>query len=91
MSFGIGGRNTGEYLTDRLTSEAIGFMGEYKEGSFFLYLAHHAVHTPLKAPQHLIEKYEKKTRGKYHTNPVYAAMIESLVKMSAGYVMLLIR
>ncbi len=68
----------GEYLTDRLTSEAIGFMGEYKKGPFFLYLAHHAVHTPLRAPQHLIEKYEKKTRGKYHTNPVYAAMIESL-------------
>lgn len=50
----------GEYLTDRLTSEAIGFMGEYKKGPFFLYLAHHAVHTPLRAPQHLIEKYEKK-------------------------------
>ena len=68
----------GEYLTDRLTSEAIDFMKEHKDGPFFLYLAHHAVHVPLKAPQHLIEKYEKKTKGKYHKNPVYAAMIESL-------------
>ena len=69
---------TGEYLTDRLTSEAIGFMEKHAEEPFFLYLAHHAVHVPLKAPQHLVEKYEKKTKGKYHTNPVYAAMIESL-------------
>lgn len=68
----------GEYLTDRLTSEAIGFMEKHAEEPFFLYLAHHAVHVPLKAPQHLVEKYEKKTKGKYHTNPVYAAMIESL-------------
>ena len=68
----------GEYLTDRLTSEAINFMKEHKDGPFFLYLAHHAVHTPLKAPQHLIEKYEKKAKGKNHKNPVYAAMIESL-------------
>ena len=68
----------GEYLTDRLTTEAIGFMKEHKEQPFFLYLAHHAVHTPLRAPQQLIDKYEKKAKGKYHTNPVYAAMIESL-------------
>lgn len=68
----------GEYLTDRLTSEAIGFMEKHAEEPFFLYWAHHAVHVPLKAPQHLVEKYEKKTKGKYHTNPVYAAMIESL-------------
>lgn len=68
----------GEYLTDRLTSEAIGFMKEHKEHPFFLYLAHHAVHTPLHAPQQLVEKYEKKVKGKHHTNPVYAAMIESL-------------
>ena len=68
----------GEYLTDRLTTEAIGFLNTHKDAPFFLYLAHHAVHSPLKAPQHLIDKYEKKAKGKHHTNPVYAAMIESL-------------
>lgn len=68
----------GEYLTDRLTSEAIRFIGEHRKNPFFLYLAHHAVHTPLKAPQALIEKYQKKAKGKFHTNPVYAAMVESL-------------
>ena len=68
----------GEYLTDRLTTEAIGFMKAHKEGPFFLYLSHHAVHTPLRAPQHLVDKYQQKVKGKHHTNPVYAAMIESL-------------
>lgn len=69
----------GEYLTDRLTDEAIKFMGKQKkEKPFFLYVAHHAVHTPLKAPQALIEKYQKKAKGRYQTNPVYAAMVENL-------------
>lgn len=68
-----------EYLTDRLTDEAIQFMKESAgKQPFFLYMAHHAVHVPLTAPKELIAKYEKKYKGKYHTNPVYAAMIESL-------------
>lgn len=68
----------GEYLTDRLTKEAISFMKSHKEGPFFLHLSHHAVHTALQAPDSLIAKYRNKTPGKYHTNPVYAAMIEKL-------------
>lgn len=68
----------GEYLTDRLTEEAVSFMRSYKEGPFFLHLSHHAVHTALQAPDSLINKYRNKTPGKYHTNAVYAAMIEKL-------------
>lgn len=68
----------GEYLTDRLTEEAISFMKSHKEGPFFLHLSHHAVHTALQAPDSLINKYRNKAPGKYHTNPVYAAMIEKL-------------
>ncbi|WP_042370992.1 sulfatase [Bacteroides neonati] len=68
----------GEYLTDRLTDEAIKFVSLQKEKPFFLYMAHHAVHTPLKAPQALIDKYQKKAKGVHHTNPVYAAMVENL-------------
>lgn len=41
-------------------------------------MAHHAVHTPLKAPQTLVDKYQKKTKGKYQTNAIYAAMVENL-------------
>lgn len=68
----------GEYLTDRLTDEAISFMRHHKEGPFFLHLSHHAVHTALQAPAPIVDKYRHKPIGKYHTNPVYAAMIEKL-------------
>ena len=70
----------GEYLTDRLTDEAIKYMVSAAKGDkpFFLYMSHHAVHTPIKAPADLVAKYEQKPKGRYHTNAVYAAMIESL-------------
>lgn len=68
----------GEYLTDRLTDEAISFMKSHRDGPFFLHLSHHAVHTSLQAPQPVVDKYKNKPAGKYHTNPVYAAMIEKL-------------
>ena len=68
----------GEYLTDRLTEEAVSFIKSHSEGPFFLHLSHHAVHTVLQAPDSLINKYRNKTPGKYHKNPIYAAMIEKL-------------
>lgn len=68
----------GEYLTDRLTTEAIRFMGSQKNHPFFLYMSHHAVHMPLKAPAALVEKYRAKVAGRHHNNPIYAAMIEKL-------------
>jgi arylsulfatase A-like enzyme len=34
-------------LTERYTDEAVAFIREHKEGPFFLYLAHTAVHVPL--------------------------------------------
>jgi arylsulfatase A-like enzyme len=39
----------GEYLTDRLTSEALAFMNSHREGPFLVYLAHYAVHTPIQS------------------------------------------
>ncbi|MBT8036161.1 MAG: sulfatase [Verrucomicrobiae bacterium] len=64
----------GEYLTDRLTHEAIRFLTEHKNQPFFLYLPYYAVHTPLQARQDLLKKYQ----GKPGIDPVYAAMIEGL-------------
>ena len=32
----------------------------------------------MQAPDSLINKYRNKTPGKYHKNPIYAAMIEKL-------------
>jgi arylsulfatase A-like enzyme len=49
-----------EYLTDRLTEEAIGLIDGRTEAPFFLNLSHYAVHTPIMAPAHLIKKYEAK-------------------------------
>ena len=51
----------GEYLTDRLTDEAINLIRQREKGKpFFLHFAHYAVHTPLQAPESLVEKYRAK-------------------------------
>jgi arylsulfatase A len=69
----------GEYLTDRLTDEALKFIESNRERPFFLYLAHYAVHTPLEAKKELIAKYRARIRpGQKQNNPTYAAMVESL-------------
>jgi arylsulfatase A-like enzyme len=67
----------GEYLTDRLTDEALNFIETNKDQPFFLYLPHYAVHTPLQAKEELIEKYKEKPGSNGQNNPKYAAMIES--------------
>jgi arylsulfatase A-like enzyme len=78
----------GEYITDRLTTEAINFIEENKKRPFFLYLPHYAVHTPIQALDSLIRKYESKPVDKLrkHNKPAYAAMIES-VDNSMGAIM----
>ena len=50
----------GEYLNNRLTTEAIRFMKEHQNSPFFLMMAHYAVHEPLQAPENLVEKYNRK-------------------------------
>jgi arylsulfatase A len=68
----------GEYLTDRLTDEAIRIMDHANGQPFFLYLAHHAPHTPIEAKAADVKHFEAKLRpGLNHQNPVYAAMIKS--------------
>ena len=69
----------GEYVTDRLTNEAIRFIEANKDKPFFLYMPHFAVHLPLQAKQALIKKYQAKIKpGMSQNNAVYAAMIDSL-------------
>lgn len=74
----MSGGEPGEYLTDRLTDEAIAFVREHRDRPFFLYLTHYAVHTPLQAPEELVEKYRNKLDGTEGVDPIYAAMVESL-------------
>jgi arylsulfatase A-like enzyme len=68
----------GEYLTDRLTTEAIGFLRRNQRSPFFLYLPYYAVHTPIMGKEALVKKFEKKQGVPGQDNPHYAAMIASL-------------
>jgi arylsulfatase A len=68
----------GEYLTDRLALEAEKFIEANKAKPFFLYLPHYAVHTPLRAKQAIIDKYKVTPKAGSQSNPVYAAMVESM-------------
>lgn len=77
----------GEYLTDREAEEAVKFIEKNKDRHFFLYLAHHAVHTPLMAKSNVVQKYRAMAKpNSPHKNPVYAAMIEA-VDDSVGKIM----
>lgn len=48
----------GEYLTDRMTDEALKFMTKNKDKPFLLYLSHFAVHDPVQGRPDLVQKYQ---------------------------------
>ncbi len=75
---GLEQTQAGEYLTDRLTLEVEKFIRANADKPFFLYLPHYAVHTPMRAKDELIRKYPNKPTFGKQSNPVYAAMVESL-------------
>ena len=50
----------GEYLTDRLTDEALAFLEANQDGPFFFVLSHYSVHTPLQSKPELTARYEGK-------------------------------
>ncbi|MHC4672444.1 MAG: sulfatase [Planctomycetota bacterium] len=69
----------GEFLTDRLTDEALKFIETNKDKPFFLYLPYYTVHRPLEAKPDRIARYKKKIKpGQKQRNPIFAAMIDSL-------------
>jgi len=76
---GLNDAAAGEYLPDRLTTEAVKFIDANRERPFFLYLPHFTPHTPLKAKDDVVKKYPAAGtfRGQQN-NPIYAAMLESL-------------
>lgn len=63
---GLEAAPAGEYLTDRLTDEAIGLIERHVAGQntqpFFLNFWHYAVHTPIQAKQADIDKYVAKAK-----------------------------
>lgn len=68
----------GEFLTDRLTEEAVSFIRENQDKPFFVYLPHYAVHTPIQAKADVIAKYRAKGPAGHQHDPVYAALVESV-------------
>ncbi len=66
------------YLTDAFGNEAVGFIERHKDEPFFLYLSFNAPHTPLQAPDSLIDLFDADFRtGVRKKN---AAMTTSLDK-----------
>jgi len=68
----------GEYLTDRITQEAISFVEKYKDSTFFLYLPFYTVHTPIMGKEELIERFKDKKGSDGQNRPDYAAMVASM-------------
>lgn len=69
----------GEYLTDRLTDEAIAFLDEERDGPFFLHLAYYTVHTPLHARADLLEAAQARHEALgADGKPPYTAMVAAL-------------
>ena len=75
----LGGGQSGEYLTDRLTSEAIRILRNERGKPFFMHLAFHTVHTPIEGKPTVVERYRERIRDDMrHRNPEYAAMVHAL-------------
>jgi len=53
----------GEYLTDKLTDEAVRLVKNHEgDKPFFLNMCYYSVHTPIQAKQEVVAKYEEKAR-----------------------------
>ena len=79
-----------EYLVDRCNLEAVEFIERHRDGPFFLYLSHYAIHTKLVGKPKLVAKYEAKPNaGKGaqapHNNPHLAAQLE-IVDQGVGMI-----
>lgn len=76
---GLGAGKPGDYLTDRLTDEAMGWVDQCRERPFYLNLWHHAVHTPIEAKEGEGEYFRRRMRPEdKHRNPEYAALTKNL-------------
>ena len=69
----------GEYITDRLTDEAVKFIDQSKADPFLLCLWHYAVHAPYQAKDDITQRFldREDPRGK-QDNPIMAAMLKSM-------------
>ena len=69
----------GEYITDRLTDEAIQFMQENRDRPFLLHLWHHGVHGPWGHKEEYTKAFaSKKDPRSRQGNPIMASMLKSV-------------
>ena len=69
----------GEYITDRLTDEAIKFIEANKDRPFFLDLWHHGVHGPWGHKEDYTKEFaKKKDPTGQQGNPIMASMLRSV-------------
>lgn len=75
---GLEGATEDEYLTDRLTEEAMAFINEHHDQPWLVYLTHFAVHTPIQGKRELQTKWDAKEPGELHDDAVMGNMIETV-------------
>jgi arylsulfatase A-like enzyme len=68
----------GEYLTDRLTDEAITFIESKREQPFFLYLPYYTPHQPYQAPAAMVKARQVGEGFEARRKATYEAMVQSL-------------
>lgn len=71
----------GEYLTDRLTDEALAVIRDWADEPWFMHFSYYTVHTPIQGRPDLVEYYQDKIereQPQLHTNAGYAAMVGAL-------------
>lgn len=68
----------GQYLADFLTDRAVDFIHRHKDGPFFLYLPHLAVHRPMQADSEIVREYLANHPNSTKSEAIYAAMVASL-------------
>ena len=69
----------GEYITDRLTDEAIQFIEDHESEPFFLNFWHFAVHGPWGHKEEYTAEFAEQTDPRGHQdNPIMASMLKSV-------------
>ncbi|MGI9455759.1 MAG: sulfatase [Aeoliella sp.] len=89
---GLNEGESGEYLTDRLTDEAIAYLDQQSDKPFLLYMSYYTVHGPVMGKKPDVEYFQGKRRenpstaSKEKNAAAYAAMHRSL-DLSVGRVL----
>lgn len=68
----------GQYLTERITEEALGFIDEHISAPFFLYLPYTAPHGPLQVPRKYLERFPHLAGNRRTLAAMIAAMDDGI-------------